>query len=140
MLLLILRLAEKIEQQHIHKLGEAKVGDTVQVPAPDVYQGPADLTNVLAFITKIDNRQMNYQLETKHGIIAGWHARNKFHICKQKLLTLESLDLNKGLFLREINRYVFEIIQLNGNLKRTKKSHKFPNLDALKADIVLGTS
>ena len=29
-----------------------------------------------------------YELGTKHGIIAGWDARNKFHICKQKLLSL----------------------------------------------------
>ncbi|RNA20406.1 hypothetical protein BpHYR1_037758 [Brachionus plicatilis] len=43
--------AEKLAQQHVHKLGEAKVGDTVQVPVPDVDRGPADLLNILAYIT-----------------------------------------------------------------------------------------
>jgi hypothetical protein len=90
--------------QHIHKLGEAKIGDTVQVPVPDVDRGPADLINVLAYITKINKAHMTYQLATKYGIIAGWHTRNKFHICKQKLLKLEGLDLSKELSLREISR------------------------------------
>ncbi|CAF0781853.1 unnamed protein product [Brachionus calyciflorus] len=70
-----------MEQQHIQKLGEAKVGDTVQVPVNEVDRGPADLINVLAYITKLDKSYMTYQLATKHGIIAGWHTRNKFHLC-----------------------------------------------------------
>ncbi|RNA09617.1 KRAB-A domain-containing 2-like [Brachionus plicatilis] len=63
--------AEKMAQQHVHKLGEAKVGDTVQVPVPDVDRGPADLLNILAYITKINSKNMTYQLATKYGIIAG---------------------------------------------------------------------
>ncbi|CAF0997745.1 unnamed protein product, partial [Brachionus calyciflorus] len=43
-----------MEEQHIHKLGEAKVGDTVQVPVNEVDLGPADLINVLAYITNKD--------------------------------------------------------------------------------------
>ncbi|RNA40400.1 SCAN domain-containing 3-like [Brachionus plicatilis] len=97
------RNAEKMAQQHVHKLGEAKVGDTVQVPVPDVDRGPADLLNILAYITKINSKNMTYQLATKYGIIAGWHTRNKFHICKQKLLNIESLDLSCEKTLREIN-------------------------------------
>ena len=33
--------------KHIHKLCEAQVGDTVQVPVPDVDRGPNDLVHVL---------------------------------------------------------------------------------------------
>ncbi|CAF1026090.1 unnamed protein product, partial [Brachionus calyciflorus] len=79
--------AEKMAQQHIHKLGESKVGDTVQVPVHEVDRGAGDLLNILAYIVKI-----NKQLATKHGIIKGWFSRNMFHICKQKLISPESLD------------------------------------------------
>ncbi|CAF1016654.1 unnamed protein product [Brachionus calyciflorus] len=89
--------------QHIHKLGEAKIGDTVQVPIPDVDRGPGDLINILAYILDTNKSNMTYRLGTKHGIISGWDTRNKFHICKQKLLCLESLDLSKESSLREIN-------------------------------------
>ncbi|CAF1143189.1 unnamed protein product, partial [Brachionus calyciflorus] len=95
--------AEKMLNQHIHKLGEAQIGDTVQVPIPDVDRGPGDLINILAYILDINKSNMTYRLGTKHGIISGWHSRNKFHICKQKLLCLESLDLSKESSLREIN-------------------------------------
>ena len=63
--------AEKMSQQHINKLGEAKVGDTVQVPVPDVDRGPADIINVLAYITKVNNQNMTYQLDTKYSFIKG---------------------------------------------------------------------
>ena len=46
-------LIEKMSVQHIHKLGEAQVGDRVQVPMPDVDRGPGDLTNALAYILKV---------------------------------------------------------------------------------------
>ena len=46
---------------------------------------------------------MNYKLATKHGIIVGWFSINMFSICKQKLITFDSLDLNKELTLRQIN-------------------------------------
>ena len=92
-----------LAQQHIHKLGEAKVGYTVQVPVPDVDRGPGDLLNILAYIVKINKQHMTYQLATKHGIKKGWFSRNMFHICKQKLISPESLDLNTEKTLREIN-------------------------------------
>ena len=89
--------------QQIHKLGEAQVGDTVQVPVPDVDRGPNDLVHVLAYITKINKSHMTYQLATKHGIIQEMHSRNTFHICKQKLLKLDDMNLTKELSLRAIN-------------------------------------
>ncbi|CAF0967028.1 unnamed protein product [Brachionus calyciflorus] len=94
--------AEVMAQQHIHKLGEAKVGDTVQVSVPDVDRGPADPVNILAYILKINEHGL-YRLATKHGIISGWHARNYFQICKQKLIKFESLNLTKESSLRELN-------------------------------------
>ncbi|CAF0824934.1 unnamed protein product [Brachionus calyciflorus] len=72
--------AEVMAQQLIHKLGEAKVGDTLQVSVPDVDRGPADPVNILAYILKINEHGL-YRLATKHGIISGWHARNYFQIC-----------------------------------------------------------
>ena len=45
-------------QQHIHRLGEATVGDTVQVPVPDVNRGPGDVLHVLAYIIKINQQNM----------------------------------------------------------------------------------
>ena len=72
--------ADKMVAQHIHKLGDAQVGDTVQIPVPDVDRGPNDLVHVLAYITKINKSHMTYQLATKHGIIQDMHSRNTFHI------------------------------------------------------------
>lgn len=95
--------ANIMAQQHIHKLGEAKVGDTVQVPVPEVDRGPADCLHILAYITQVNQAHATYQLATKHGIIRGMHARNAFHICKQKLISFDHLDLTKELSLREIN-------------------------------------
>ena len=46
--------AEKMAQQHIHKLGEAKIGDTVKIEVPAVDRGHADLLHILAYILKID--------------------------------------------------------------------------------------
>ncbi|RNA00058.1 glycosyl transferase [Brachionus plicatilis] len=59
--------ADLIAKQHIHKLGEAKIGDTVQVTVPDVDRGSADPVNILAYVTKINNHQL-YQLATQHGL------------------------------------------------------------------------
>ncbi|RNA39667.1 hypothetical protein BpHYR1_022093 [Brachionus plicatilis] len=56
--------AEAMAMQHIHKLGEAIFGDTVQIS--DVDRGPADPVNILAYITKINNHKL-YQLATKHA-------------------------------------------------------------------------
>ncbi|RNA40845.1 KRAB-A domain-containing 2-like [Brachionus plicatilis] len=78
--------AEKMAQQHINKLGEAMVSDAVQVPVPDVDRGPADPSNILAYILKINNSHMNYQLATS-----------------MKLLKFEALDLTKERSLREFN-------------------------------------
>ncbi|CAF0839758.1 unnamed protein product [Brachionus calyciflorus] len=72
---------EKTAQQHIQKLGEAKVGDTVQLPVPEEDRGPADPQNIFAYILKISEKNMNYKLATKHGIIVGWFSRNLFSIC-----------------------------------------------------------
>ncbi|CAF1027119.1 unnamed protein product, partial [Brachionus calyciflorus] len=95
--------ADKIAQQHINELGEAKIGDTVQVPVPEVDRGPADPPNILAYILKFNENHMIYKLATKHGLISGWFSRNMFSICKQKLIKFESLDLSKELTLRQIN-------------------------------------
>ena len=48
----------KMARQHIHRLGEATVGDTVQVPVPDVNRGPGDVLHVLAYIIKINQQNM----------------------------------------------------------------------------------
>ncbi|RNA07668.1 hypothetical protein BpHYR1_046460 [Brachionus plicatilis] len=45
-----LNTADAMAMQHIHKLGEAKFGDTVQVSVPDVDRGPPDPFNILAYI------------------------------------------------------------------------------------------
>ena len=59
-------------QQHIHKLGETKVGDTVKIAIPDEDRGHADFLHVLAYIKKINENNATYQLTTKHGILDGW--------------------------------------------------------------------
>ena len=90
-------------QQHIHKLGEAKVGDTVKVQVPSVDRGHADMLHILAYILKVDTAHATYQLATKHGILDGWQSRNMFEICKQKLVSFESLKLDVTLSLRKLN-------------------------------------
>ena len=90
-------------QQHIHKLGEAQVGDTVKVPVPAFDRGHADLLHMLAYILKIDKSHATYQLATKHGILEGWQSRNMFEICKQKLISFDSLNLDVTLSLRKLN-------------------------------------
>ena len=90
-------------QQHIHKLGEAQVGDTVKVQVHDVDRGHADILHILAYILKVNKENGSYQLATKHGILDGWQSRNMFEICKQKLISFESLDLSVTHSLRKLN-------------------------------------
>ena len=90
-------------QQHIHKLGEAQVGDTVKIAIPDLDRRHADLLHMLAYIVKINENNAIYQLATKHCIIDGWQSRNMFQICKQKLIKLESLNLTVTHSLRKLN-------------------------------------
>ena len=89
-------------QQHIHKLGEAKIGDTVKIEVPAVDRGHADLLHILAYILKIDKSHATYQLATKHGILDGWQSRNMFDICKQKFISFESLKLDVAHSLRKL--------------------------------------
>jgi hypothetical protein len=95
--------AEKMAGQHIHKLGEAKVGDTVQVPVPDVDRGPGDLPQILALIIKINNQNSTYKLATVHGLLKGWVARNQFFICKQRILSVQQVNVEVEMTLRELN-------------------------------------
>lgn len=92
-------------QQHIHKLGEAKIGDTVQVPVPEVDRGPGDLPHILACIVEINKTNFTYRLATKHGLLKGWASRNQFAICAQRLIDASSLELGKEYSIRELNGF-----------------------------------
>ena len=63
-------------EQHIHKVVESQVGDTVQFPVPDVDRYPNDLVDFFTCITK-RKKHMTNQLATKNGIIHGIHSRNQ---------------------------------------------------------------
>ena len=84
--------ADKMATQHIRKLGEAKVGDTVQVELSKL-----DCNYLLAYITEINEERSLYKLCTTKGMIKGWQARNVFAICRQKLVKYDSLDFSKEL-------------------------------------------
>ena len=81
------QLVLKISQQHMPKLCEVKVGDTVQVPVPEVDRGPGYLLHVLVYITRIKNAKSLYKLASKHGVLSGMYSRNQFHILKLGSLT-----------------------------------------------------
>ena len=87
--------AEDMRLQHIHKLGEAKIGDTVQVDVSGVDRGPGDLPMISCYILKINNETSMYKIATKHGVIEGWLARNQFQLCKQKLFTIDQVNIEK---------------------------------------------
>ena len=89
--------ADKMATQHIRKLGEAKVGDTVQVELSKFDRGPLDCNYLLAYITEINEERSLYKLCTTKGMIKGWQARNVFAICRQKLVKYDSLDFSKEL-------------------------------------------
>jgi hypothetical protein len=95
--------ADKMAQQHIHKLGEARIGDTVQVEVPSVDRGPGDLLHVLAYIISSNKQNMTYKLATSFGKISGMFTRNQFHICKQQILKSETLNLDESFSLRAIS-------------------------------------
>ncbi|RNA38210.1 SCAN domain-containing 3-like [Brachionus plicatilis] len=107
----MIKLSEEIITTHVVCLASESIvagrrgrkRKAIENHVPDVDRGPADPVNTLAYITKINNHKL-YQLATKHGIIKGWHARNSFQICKQKLIKFEQLDLSIERTLREINR------------------------------------
>ncbi|CAF0955615.1 unnamed protein product [Brachionus calyciflorus] len=74
--------ADKMAIQHLRKLGEAKVGDTVQVELSKYDRGPLDCNYLLAYITEINEERSLY---------------------KQKLVKYDSLDFSKEFGLRGIN-------------------------------------
>ena len=89
-------------QQHIHKLGEAQVGDTLKVQVPDVDRDHADLLHILSYILQVNKENGTYQL-AKNGVLDGWQSRNMFEICIQKLISFESLDFSVTHSLRKLN-------------------------------------
>ncbi len=80
--------ADKILVQHIRRLGEASVGDTVQIELADVDRGPLDFRYILAYITEVNTERSTYRLCTSHGFIKGWRSRNEFVIQKQVVVVV----------------------------------------------------
>jgi hypothetical protein len=57
--------------QNINKLGEAKIGETVHVPVPDVEMNPTALSHILALMIDVNKNNMTYKLACKYGILKG---------------------------------------------------------------------
>ena len=91
-----------MRQQHIYKLGEDAIGDTVSVQVSDVDRASGDLPNVLCYILNINKERALYQLATKHGIVEGWLNRDQFSLCKQKIVKFDTLKLDKEFSLETI--------------------------------------
>lgn len=80
------------------------IGDTVQVPIPDVDQGPLDPNHILCCVISINSEKSLYELGNKHGIIDTLLPVNVFGIVKQKMIKVEEVNRSKKFSIREMAR------------------------------------
>ena len=76
----------------------------VQLPIPEVDQGPLDPNHVLCCVVEIQKEKCLYKLGNKHGLIDTLFPANGFGVCKQILIKIEDVNLSKTLSVREMAR------------------------------------
>ena len=92
--------AQKMVKRSRRVLTEAKVGDNVTVPIPNVDRGRTDPKNLIGVIVERDSQEL-YQIATKSGVLDGKFSRNQFDICGYALYSIEDMDMQTTLPLRK---------------------------------------
>ena len=87
-----------------HKCPPPVVGSTVQVPIPEVDQGPLDPLFVICCVVDIKPEKSLYQLGNKHGLLDTWLPINGFGVCAQILINISEVNREKAIGLREMAR------------------------------------
>ena len=82
------RQAEKILTRSRHKCPHPVVGSTVQLPIPEVDQGPLDTNHVLCCVVEIEKEKCLKKLGNKHSLIDTLFPVNGFSVCKQILINI----------------------------------------------------
>ena len=72
-----------------HKCPPSAVGDSVQIPIPEVDQGPIDPSHIICFVVKVDKKKVQYLLGNKHGVLSNWLPANAFGQCKQSFIDIK---------------------------------------------------
>ena len=91
--------ADKMSLQYIRNLGNAKVGDTVQVELSLKFdRWPLDCNYLLAYIIEINEERSLYKLCTTKGYIKGL-----LFVFVNKTLKFASLNLTQELSLKAIS-------------------------------------
>ncbi|GFU49433.1 uncharacterized protein TNCV_2308051 [Trichonephila clavipes] len=77
------------------KFAPAQVGETVRIQVPNVDRGRADNQNVLAIVVGTEDSNFYnddfYRLANENGTFKQIYTRNKFEICKDKLLSIKEI-------------------------------------------------
>ena len=92
--------AQKMVKRSRRVLTEAKVGDNVTVPIPNVDRGRTDPKNLIGVIVERDSQEL-YKIATKSGVLDGKFSRNQFDICGYALYSIEDMDMQTTLPLRK---------------------------------------
>lgn len=71
------------------RISEAKIGDTVRIPVPDVDRGKADARNILGVV--METSEGFFKIGTPDGILNQLYSRNQFTICQEKLIDVASI-------------------------------------------------
>lgn len=94
--------AEKMKTKSAQRFAPATVGQTVMVPIPEVDRGRADHRNIKAVVLSIEDGF--YKLGTSHGKLSQLYARNQFSPCIETFLTIEEVQQEKEITIREAAR------------------------------------
>lgn len=96
--------ADEMLKRSVHKCPPASVGDSVQVPVPDVDRGPLDPNHLIMCVVEIDKKKSLYKVGNSSGVLNVLLSVNGFGVCKQKFFDLDDINLSKHISLREMVR------------------------------------
>ena len=88
-----------VTRSHVD-LQAGSIGDNVAVPIPTVDKGRGDPRNILGVIMDVTDKDQ-YKIAVKHGVLKGHYSRNQFDLCAQKLLTMNDVNTESMISLRE---------------------------------------
>jgi hypothetical protein len=97
--------ADQMLQLAKNKCPAPVVGNTVQVPIPDVDKGPIDPNHFLCCVVAINNDKKLYQLGNKHGLLDILLPINGSGVVRQNLIDIHDVNHTKTIGIREMARF-----------------------------------
>ena len=88
-----------VTRSHVD-LRTGSIGDNAAVPIPTVDKGRGDPRNILGVIVGVTDKDQ-YRIAVKYGVLKGHYSRNQFDLCPQKLLTMNDINTESMISLRE---------------------------------------